>query len=309
MAAPPLNRLSGCPVVRFYYADRPGFIPFPTWIEKESPHNLRQPCGLSVGVCWSPEVGACDGQRAGRGALVAPAYSIRSPPLEHPRLMCIGERNCLQRRPLRCVLMAIAPDGSSEPMSATPEQLVSSQCLEACCRSDPAAWNRFVQATAPLIHGAVSKTVPPAATIDVDDATQEVFLRLCARNFRLLKSFDPARSSISTFLRVVASSTAIDLVRRRRPPAIDTHELLAADEAPEPLDLSDLPLDVLTDRQLLILRLLFHGQMPVADIARALNVTEQTVRSGKHKALERLRAAVGERPSEPAGDALAEDHV
>ena len=49
-----------------------------------------------------------------------------------------------------------------------------------------------------------------------DDLTQDVFLRLVRNEYRLLKSFDPARASLTTFLTIVARSTTLDHLRRRR---------------------------------------------------------------------------------------------
>ena len=48
------------------------------------------------------------------------------------------------------------------------------------------------------------------------DAAQDVFVRLCGDDYRLLKTYDPARAGISTWLAVVSRSAAIDHVRRRR---------------------------------------------------------------------------------------------
>ena len=41
------------------------------------------------------------------------------------------------------------------------------------------------------------------------DAAQDVFVRLCAGDFRLLKTYDPARASLATWLAVVARSAAV----------------------------------------------------------------------------------------------------
>ena len=155
--------------------------------------------------------------------------------------------------------------------------------------------------------------------MEVEDAVQEAFVRLYAREFRLLKSFNPERSSLATFLRVIASSAAIDLLRKHKNlPAAVEPAALAADERTagsiDTLPEFDINLDGLTDRQRLILRLLFHAQMDVRDVAKALRITEQTVRSSKHKALERLRAthAPDREAPEPtgiAGDASTADRV
>ena len=63
---------------------------------------------------------------------------------------------------------------------------------------------------------------------------------------------------------------------------------------------------LLTDRQRLVLHLLYQDEQPVDVVAKMLQVSEQTVRSTKHKALERLRAAMHE-SQKPGDDAPPSD--
>ncbi len=56
-----------------------------------------------------------------------------------------------------------------------------------------------------------------------------------------------------------------------------------------PNPLLDIPLQLLTGRQKLVLSLLFEDGMTIAEAAELVGVTDQTIRSTKHKALERLR--------------------
>jgi RNA polymerase sigma-70 factor (ECF subfamily) len=59
-----------------------------------------------------------------------------------------------------------------------------------------------------------------------------------------------------------------------------------------PVRALELPPDLLPARQALILKMLFEQDLPVEDVAKLLRIEAQTVRSLKHKALTRLRAAV-----------------
>jgi RNA polymerase sigma-70 factor (ECF subfamily) len=52
---------------------------------------------------------------------------------------------------------------------------------------------------------------------------------------------------------------------------------------------------LLTDRQRLVLQMLFDDDLTVEQVARRMGVDEQTVRSTKHKALTRLREFYGVR--------------
>ncbi|MHC4109086.1 MAG: RNA polymerase sigma factor [Planctomycetota bacterium] len=165
--------------------------------------------------------------------------------------------------------------------------------LEACVNGSKQAWDAFVERYAAVILSAVRRTVSArvgdSGGHDVEEAAQEVFLRLIKNDSRLLRSFDPQRASLVTWLTLVSRSVAIDYLRKKRPVAA-----LASFEGPTVDPISDerpsLPLNLLTPRQRLVLRLLFDQRLTVADAARAVGVDEQTIRSTKHKALSRLRS-------------------
>jgi RNA polymerase sigma-70 factor (ECF subfamily) len=120
-----------------------------------------------------------------------------------------------------------------------------------------------------------------------------VFVRLCKDDFRLLRSYDPARASLSTWLTIVARSTARDGLRRRRPDAVPIDAVpeaqLAVDPV-EPVERLKLPDALLSPRQREILTMLYDREMDVAEIAKALGIDPQTVRSAHHKAMVKLRA-------------------
>ena len=84
--------------------------------------------------------------------------------------------------------------------------------LRALAAGNKRAWDAFVAAAAPLINAVVRRTLATyrLSEDDVMDAAQDVFVRLCANDFRLLKTYDPARAGLSTWLAVVARSAAVD---------------------------------------------------------------------------------------------------
>src|SRR3954468_23789545 len=117
-------------------------------------------------------------------------------------------------------------------------------------------WDAFVMAASPLINAVVRRALSTYRLNedDVLDAAQDVFVRLCANDFRLLKTYDPARAALSTWLAVVARSAAVDFARRRRQatsPIDDVPEaaLAVEDRHVEKLKIPD---GLLTDRQTLI---------------------------------------------------------
>ena len=156
---------------------------------------------------------------------------------------------------------------------------------------DGVAWESFVRRYGGLIIAAVRGVA--ASPGEVEDLTQEVFLRLCKDDFRLLRSYDPARAGLSTWLTIVARSTARDALRRRRVEAVPLEAVPEAQLAVapvEPVRKLKLPEALLSPRQREILAMLYDREMDVAEIARALGIDPQTVRSAHHKAMLKLRA-------------------
>jgi RNA polymerase sigma factor (sigma-70 family) len=163
--------------------------------------------------------------------------------------------------------------------------------LDELLRGEKGAWEAFVRRYAGLVVAAVRSVAREAG--DVEDLAQEVFLRLCKDDFRLLRSFDPARAGLSTWITIVARSTARDALRRFRPVSVPIDAVpegrLAVDPV-EPVRKLKLPEALLSPRQREILTMLYDREMEVSEVAAALGIDPQTVRSAHHKAMVKLRA-------------------
>jgi RNA polymerase sigma factor (sigma-70 family) len=171
--------------------------------------------------------------------------------------------------------------------------------LAALIGGDKGAWDAFVRRYAALIMAAVRGVAQDGG--DAEDLSQEVFIRLCKDDFRLLKTYDPTRAGLTTWLTIVARSTARDALRRRRIQGVnidDVPEAALAVPAVEPVDRLTYPQELLSPRQREILGLMYDRDMDVAEIAARLRIDAQTVRSMHHKAMLKLRAhfGVGESP-------------
>lgn len=166
--------------------------------------------------------------------------------------------------------------------------------LQACLQNKPGAAAQFIRRTTPIVYSAVAKTLRRGAvdaSLSAEDVCQDIFLKLFAGDARLLRSFDPDRSALSTWLTVVSQRAALDVLRKKQLPtagadASDLH--LAADPAPAAQPIR-FPKGLLSDRQALVLRLTFDQDRSPEEIARLLGVDIQTVRSTKHKAINKLR--------------------
>ncbi len=163
--------------------------------------------------------------------------------------------------------------------------------MDALTRGEKGAWEAFVRRYAGLVAAAVRGVARDPG--EVEDLSQEVFLRLCRNDFRLMRSYDPARAGLSTWLTIVARSTARDAMRRHRPVVVPIEAVpesrLAVDPV-EPVRKLKLPEALLSPRQRQILSMLYDREMEVAEIAAALGIDPQTVRSAHHKAMLKLRA-------------------
>lgn len=166
---------------------------------------------------------------------------------------------------------------------------------------DKPAWDRFVTRFAGVVHAAINATLRRAGrdTRETADLSQDVFARLCRNDFHLIRNYDPARASVSTWLSLIARSVALDALRRRQPITAaldDAPEAALAvppDEGAQPIQL---PAGLLSPRQELILTMLYDRDMDPAEIAAELAIDPQTVRSQHHKALTKLRIHYGQHP-------------
>jgi RNA polymerase sigma-70 factor (ECF subfamily) len=165
--------------------------------------------------------------------------------------------------------------------------------IEALLAGDKAAWDRFVARYAGVIFAAVRRRLVPAGRVsDAEDVVQDVFVKICQNDFRLLRSYDAARAKITTWLTVVANSAAIDHLRRlrRRTEDIETQpeSVLAVD--PVVREEVRIPVGLLSPRQALVLELLYQRDLTPGEAAEVIGIDPQTVRSMHHKALVKLRA-------------------
>lgn len=171
------------------------------------------------------------------------------------------------------------------------------------------AWDAFVAAQAPVIYAAVGKKLRVAGHgEDVEDVAQEVFVKLCRNDFKLLRGFEPARAKLTTFLTVIATTTAIDHLRRQTAQRSGKHRNIddvpeaALSVAPAVTDRIEIPDGLLSPRQALVMTLLYDREMEGPEVAEMLGISAQTVRSLHHKALLRLRAHFAEKAVATEGD-------
>jgi RNA polymerase sigma-70 factor (ECF subfamily) len=108
----------------------------------------------------------------------------------------------------------------TQGMSAEPQAGVDRELVNAAIAGDRAAVQRLVACLTPVIQARVARCVlryrPGGGHVrqDVDDLSQDVFLRLFEEQGRVLKTWDPGRGlSLENFAGLVAERLAISSLR------------------------------------------------------------------------------------------------
>jgi RNA polymerase sigma-70 factor (ECF subfamily) len=173
--------------------------------------------------------------------------------------------------------------------------------IDLLVQGDRRQWKKFVRQISPVVFSVIKKTLVSAGRDagEVHDILQELFVRLCDNNFRLLKSYDPKRARLTTWLAVIARNMAIDYLRRCRLRYTILGEI--PDKGPDERSIKCdadhiiLSFDVLPPRQMMVMTLLYKKDMNIKEVAGFMGITEQSVRSMRHKAVKKLRRIVGTR--------------
>ncbi len=196
--------------------------------------------------------------------------------------------------------MCAARDASEKPFkrrrNGMPRQTNTAPDLHKVLAGDKRAWDAFVEEFAGLILSTVQRVFSMHSATnkrqDVPDVVQNVFLKLVKNDYALLKTYDPKRARLSTWLVVITRSAAIDHLRspmgREIPSPLAGEETLVHHD-PEPDD-AFLLLDELSGRQETVMRLLYQEDLDVSEVAGILRINPQTVRSIRHQALKKLRS-------------------
>jgi RNA polymerase sigma factor (sigma-70 family) len=169
---------------------------------------------------------------------------------------------------------------------------------------DPDAASAFVRRFQRRVYGLAFSIVSDARA--AEDVAQEAFLRA----WRHAGSFDSRRGSVATWLLAITRNLAIDVVRVRRPIAVDPEALLALEEpsgVPGPDDLAVRSDDIARLQVALSLlpveqrrALVMAGLLgyTAREVSEAEDIPLGTAKTRIRTALLRLRAALSEERAE-----------
>jgi len=144
-------------------------------------------------------------------------------------------------------------------------------------------FERFYNDNRDAIYAHLRRVVGPDAA---DDAFQETFLR-ALRGYGKLKHADHLRAWAFT----IASRVVIDLGRRAKPTVELVEELGVSDSRPAYAELEHLA-DVLPGKERAAVILRYGYDLPYADIAAALDSSEEAARAAASSGVRRLRRAL-----------------
>jgi RNA polymerase sigma-70 factor (ECF subfamily) len=182
--------------------------------------------------------------------------------------------------------------------SGTPP--LESAVLERCRQQDPMAFRAFVVRHERMVFALLSRMLKSGP--EVEDLAQETFVRA----FRAFPSFDPnGPAKASTWLLTIAVRLALDLLKKRKLTVVEVDENIAAANTPEVTleqrqlgdALSAAAASLPDDQRAVLVLSDVHG-LSQSEIAGALEIPENTVKTRLFRAREKMRAAMSEwRPS------------
>ena len=96
-------------------------------------------------------------------------------------------------------------------------QLTPQALIKGCVNGDVSAWEEFMSRYHRLIAGVVFRTTQKwaeSSPATIDDLIQEIYLKLCADNYRLLRAYDPRHpDAIYGYLKVIAANVVHDRLK------------------------------------------------------------------------------------------------
>lgn len=94
--------------------------------------------------------------------------------------------------------------------------LSNEELVRECVRTSRAAWDEFIRRFNPLISSVVVRLLPTSkfAKEQTDDIVQDIYLKLCADNYRLLRTFRWTHpNALFGFLKVMTRNAVHDYLR------------------------------------------------------------------------------------------------
>jgi RNA polymerase sigma-70 factor (ECF subfamily) len=190
-----------------------------------------------------------------------------------------------------------------------PLREIDRQLIDRCLRKEPGAWNDFVDRYMGLIYHVIHHVEHARSLVlsgpDVEDIAAEIFLGLVDDDYAVLRRFK-GHSSLPTYLTVVARRICIrEVVKRQRESElghVSAHRTAIADEGSSGeveavlgTEEVERMLQGLPDRDAQVVRLYHLKFLNYRQIAKQLNIPENSVGPILTNARKRLRRMAEQR--------------
>ena len=193
-------------------------------------------------------------------------------------------------------------------------KLTDKDLLLSCFQDKEGAWNTFVNRFSKLIYHTIYQTLRTKNfSFDLqimDDLYQEVFLALFKNKYKKLKQFKGKNNcSLASWLRLIASRTVIDFLRKQRNPvylddAVDDKKKVMETLADES-DLPDKSLEKeewyqifkeivqgLPPRDRYLFELSYSQELPDREVAQVMNLSISAVYMRKSRIKKKLQKVI-----------------
>ncbi len=176
-----------------------------------------------------------------------------------------------------------------------------------CLKGEPDAWETLVEIVYKL--GIKSLSGQGKWTMqDIEDIVQQMSIALLADDFRILRSYDPTRARLRTFLAGVLSREASRYARQQNrktvlvDPLLQSGEEDVAEKVAAQVDVEEMLQWAGSPTDILILRLTAwkYRAQEIADMltrSQGRPITAENVRQRRKRAKERLRLRFGDKIS------------
>jgi len=191
-------------------------------------------------------------------------------------------------------------------------RLSEGDILKSCLEGKKDGWDAFVVRYSNLIYHSLYQTFKAKnfffQSQIIDDLYQDVFLSLIKDDYKKLRQFKGKNGcTLSSWLRMIASQTAIDFMRKQK------QTVLLEDTPSEGKSLidtlsnnSDLPsesyekaeryqllrklIEELTPKDRLLFELYYHQELPDEEVAQIMNLSIDAIYMRKNRFKEKLKA-------------------
>lgn len=202
----------------------------------------------------------------------------------------------------------------SEHDSAMEATLSDRALIKGCLSGNNPAREQFVRRFSRLVFSTILGVVKTKRAYvseeDIEDLHNTVFVSFFDQRCRKLRQYEGRNGcSLASWVRMVTVHAALDFLRRRNDPLSRPEKLIPLELLPDTADntqvspwasimakerqaLIEKGLQTLPARDQLMIRLHCLEEWPLARVATILDVSEANIYSVKHRATQRLKAAV-----------------